>query len=137
MTDNEFSWSENDLAHPGKRYQAQFIDGLISVLLFIGCIYLTKTLKIEGKTANIFIITVPFIYFVFSDAFPKGQSIGKKTLNISVVSKSTGKHCNIWQAFIRNAFTPILGVIDAALIFGKNRQRLGDLLANTIVIKNN
>ena len=135
MIEQEYSWNVSDLAHPGKRYQAQFIDGLISILLFIACIYITKTMNIEGVGANIFIVSIPLIYFVFSDAFPNGQSIGKKLLNISVVSKFTGKHCTIWQSFIRNAFTPLLGIIDAVLILGKRRQRLGDLMANTIVIK--
>jgi uncharacterized RDD family membrane protein YckC len=135
MSENSFSLPSRDLAHPGKRFQAQFIDGLISLMLFIGLLFLSKVTNMEGAFANILIVGIPIIYFVFSDALPKGQSIGKKLLKISVVSKSTGKHCSYPQAFLRNAFTPVLGIVDAVLIFGENRQRLGDKIANTVVIK--
>jgi len=131
-----FDWTQATLAHPGKRYQGQFIDGLISIVLFAGVMYLSKVIGFEGDVANTLIVIIPVSYFVFSDALPGGQSLGKKPFNISVVSKTTGKPCNIWQAFIRNIFTPILGVLDAVLIIGKKRQRLGDRFANTIVIKN-
>lgn len=132
----EFDWTQTTLAHPGKRYQGQFIDGLISVLLFAGTIYLLKVIGIDGKLADTLIVIIPISYFVFSDALPGGQSLGKKPFGISVISKTTGKPCKIWQSFIRNVFTPILGILDAVLIFGKKRQRLGDKFANTIVIEN-
>jgi len=132
----EFDWGKAVLAHPGKRYQGQFIDGLISILLFAGTIYFCKSIGLDGKFADTLIVVLPISYFVFSDALPGGQSLGKKPLNISVVSKTTGKPCKLWQSFVRNAFTPILGFIDAILILGRKRQRLGDKFANTIVIKN-
>ncbi|GAB1269356.1 hypothetical protein NBRC116493_26090 [Aurantivibrio infirmus] len=132
----EFNWKRAKLAHPGKRYQAQFSAGLISALLFFLTIYFCKTIGFDGKLADALIIAIPTFYFVFSDSLPGGQSLGKKPFRISVVSKATGKPCNIWQSFIRNVFTPILGIIDAVLIFGENRQRLGDKFVNTIVVKN-
>ena len=89
----------------------------------------------EASLAGVIKIVVPLLYFVFSDALPGGQSLGKKLLGIKVVSKTTGKPCNILQSFLRNAFSPILGIIDAALILGRERQRLGDLFANTIVVE--
>lgn len=131
-----FDWTQATLAHPGKRYQGQFIDGLISLLLFAGVIYLLKLIGLEGELANILVVIIPLSYFVFSDALPGGQSLGKKPFGIAVVSKTTGKPCSIWQSFIRNIFTPILGLLDAVLVIGKKRQRLGDKFANTIVIKN-
>lgn len=132
----EFDWKKSTLAHPGKRYQGQFIDGLISIILFAGTIYVCKVIGLEGRLADTLIVIIPTAYFIFSDAFPAGQSLGKKLLGISVISKTTGKPCKIWQSFARNVFTPILGVFDAILILRKNRQRLGDKFANTIVIKN-
>ena len=132
----EFQYTKNMLAHPGKRWQGQFIDAFITVLIFALCLYISKLFGLDGTAVDIAIVLLPAIYFVFSDALPKGQSIGKKILNMSVVSKSTGKPCNILQSAARNIFTPILGIIDAVLIFGNNRQRLGDIFANTIVVKN-
>lgn len=125
-----------NLAHPGKRYQGQFIDGLIAVILFAAMMYLANIFEASGSLVDIAIILVPFSYFVFADALPRGQSVGKKLLGISVVSKDTGEPCTLWQSFIRNAFTPILSILDAVLILGEDRQRIGDKMANTMVIKN-
>jgi uncharacterized RDD family membrane protein YckC len=135
MEEEKFTWSASDLAHPGKRYQAQFIDGIVSLLLFALCIYIFKLLGMQGTAVNAAIIVIPFAYFVLSDAMHNGQSIGKKFISIKVVSKTTGKPCKIWQSTMRNIFTPLLGALDAVLILGKKRQRLGDLMANTIVVK--
>ena len=123
------------LAHPGKRYQGQFIDGLVSVLLFGLGIYLTRLWGLDGDLVDLIIIAIPFSYFVFSDALPNGQSLGKIPLGIRVVSKTTGESCSLLQSFARNVLTPVLGVLDAVLILGKKRQRLGDKMANTVVIR--
>ncbi len=123
------------LAHPGKRYQGQFIDGLVCFALFGLCIYFFKVSGYEPKHPVIGLFLVPFLYFVLSDSLPNGQSIGKRVLGLYVVSKSTGKPCTIVQSIVRNVFTPILGVFDAILILGKKRQRLGDLMANTQVVQ--
>lgn len=135
MEENNFEWNERDLAHPGKRYQGQFIDGLIALSLFVLLLLSTKKFDIDNLVSEISIIAVPFLYFALSDALPNGQSIGKKLLGIHVVSKTTGKPCNVIQSFARNAFSPILGLLDAAFILSKKRQRLGDMLANTVVLK--
>ncbi len=127
-------WKPVDLAHPGKRYQGQFIDGIISIAIFGLCIYVTRTLDLDGDYTNMAIIGIPFVYFVFSDALPNGQSLGKIPLGICVVSKTTGKPCSLVQSFARNFLTPVLGALDAVLILGEKRQRLGDKIANTVVI---
>ncbi len=80
-------------------------------------------------------ILVPFSYYALSDALPKGQSLGKKPFGLYVISKSTGKPCSVFQSLVRNVFSPVLGVVDAIIILGKGRQRIGDLMANTVVIK--
>lgn len=132
----EFDWEKTTLAHPGKRYQGQFIDGLVALFLFAATIYFFQVIDVENTLTGVLKVLVPISYFVFSDALPGGQSLGKKPFGFSVVSKTTGEPCNLWQSFLRNAFSPVFGILDGALIFGKNRQRLGDKFANTIVIKN-
>jgi uncharacterized RDD family membrane protein YckC len=124
----------SDLAHPGKRYQGQFIDGLISLGLFAIGIFIRNAFELKDQYSGILIFAIPFLYYLLSDALPKGQSIGKKLLNISVVHKNTGAYCTVTQSILRNLLTPILGVFEAIFIFMKRRQRLGDMLANTIVI---
>jgi uncharacterized RDD family membrane protein YckC len=135
MSEPERPYSTN-LAHPGKRYQGQFIDGLISIGLFALGVYIRSVFELTGQYSGIIIIVIPFLYYLLSDAMPKGQSIGKKLLDISVIHKNTGAYCTIYQSIIRNILSPVLGVFEAIFIFSKRRQRLGDILANTIVINN-
>ena len=132
---NSFDLANVTLAHPGKRYQGQFIDGLIAIVLFFTVNYLLSFIDVDASFAGGLKLLVPACYFVFSDALPGGQSLGKKPFGIRVISKTTGEPCKIWQSFMRNAFSPIVGILDAALILGKERQRLGDRLANTVVVK--
>jgi len=121
------------LAHPGTRFQGQFIDGLVAYLLAIIFFYLLQT--IFGKaTAIIFAVTVGFIYFLFSDALPNGQSIGKRILKIQVVNVKTMRPCSLGQSFLRNITFP-LGVFDWIFIFFGSHRRLGDFIASTIVVK--
>jgi uncharacterized RDD family membrane protein YckC len=121
------------LAHPGKRFQGQFIDGLIAYMLGIVAFYLLHA--IIGKDASVFVaVTVGLIYFLFSDALPNGQSIGKKLLKIKVINKETLQPCSFIQSFLRNITFP-LGIIDWVFIFFGTHRRLGDFMASTIVVK--
>lgn len=123
------------LAHPGKRFQAQFIDGLISVIFFALGVYVNRLLDLNGTYANLAVFALPVFYYLFSDALPRGQSIGKRLLKMSVVHQKSGRHCNLLQSFLRNSLTPVLGWLDSLLIFGKEHKRVGDYLAGTIVVK--
>ena len=134
MHQKDFGLEKLSLALPGRRYLGQFIDGLISIALFVIMIALSKSFNLNDDLFNLLSLMIPFSYFVFSDSLPGGQSLGKKPFGIMVVSKRTGKPCTILQSFIRNFFTPILGSIDAIFILGKKRERLGDKWAGTIVI---
>ncbi len=127
--------SKSDLAHPAKRFQGQFIDGLITIILFAICIFLSKKLNLDSSLESLFILLPAGGYFLFADALPGGQSLAKRLLKISVVHKETRKHCTLWQSFLRNGITPILGIFDAVMILMDGHQRVGDHLARTIVIK--
>ncbi|WP_047518076.1 RDD family protein [Methylophilus sp. Q8] len=122
------------LAHPGKRFQGQFIDGLVSYLLGIIVFYVSDFF-ISREPAVYFGFAVGFLYFLLSDALPNGQSVGKRLLNIRVIHKETKLPCSLFQSFLRNATFP-LGILDWALIFFGAHRRLGDVIASTIVVKN-
>ncbi len=53
----------------------------------------------------------------------------------AVVDARTGQPCTFGQSFVRNLLLSILGFIDWLFIFGRKRQRLGDMAAPTLVIK--
>jgi len=90
---------------------------------------------IIGKEASILIaVTIGVIYFLFSDALPNGQSIGKMLLKIKVVNKETMQPYSLLQSFLRNITFP-LDIFDWFFIFFGSDRRLGDFMASTIVVK--
>ncbi|WP_367302459.1 RDD family protein [Vibrio coralliilyticus] len=124
------------LASPGRRYFGQFLDMIITWLIFLLLLSLLNEMGSPRVQTDLISISVAAIYLIFSDALPRGQSIGKLVLGMSVIDKESGKYCSLWQSFIRNILNPLIGLIDAIFILSKRRQRIGDLAANTIVVKN-
>lgn len=72
-------------------------------------------------------------YFFLRDAIP-GQGIGKRLLRIRVVTEEEKKPCSIGKSIARN-LTHLFFLIDALFVLGRQRKRLGDILAHTIVIR--
>lgn len=79
------------------------------------------------------------IYFPGCEIFASGQTLGKMVMKTRVVmtdgsSPTVGSSLLRWLLYpVDTILTGFLGV--AFIIFGKHRQRLGDLAAGTIVIK--
>ena len=71
---------------------------------------------------------------LFIDGFRKGQGIGKKLLSLQVIRLKDGKPCTFKDAFVRR-FAGIFQPFDLLWVLGKKQQRLGDKLAETIVVK--
>ena len=70
----------------------------------------------------------------FIDGFSDGQGPGKKLLSLQVLRLKDGKPCTVKDSFIRR-LTSIFQPLDAFWTFGKQRQRMGDKLAETVVVK--
>ena len=70
----------------------------------------------------------------FIDGFGDGQSPGKKLLSLQVLQLKNGKPCTVKDSFIRR-LTSIFQPLDSFWTFGKQRQRMGDKLAETVVVK--
>lgn len=73
-------------------------------------------------------------YYFFADGLGEGQSFGKRWLGIRVIGIDSGQPCTFGQSFVRNLLLAILGPIDWIFIFGNRHQRLGDILARTVVV---
>jgi len=79
------------------------------------------------------------VYFTYFEG-TSGQTIGKKFTHIKVI-KENGSKCDFGSALVRNIlriidhlpFLYILGIILIAAT--EKKQRLGDMLAKTIVVK--
>jgi len=137
-----------NVASIGDRVLSQIIDmlvlfgygfGMIFVILFLSDTFSGSSFYYP--TAVFIILYLPFFFYDFlCEIFLNGQSIGKKVLKIKVV-KIDGSQPGIGSYFLRWLIKPLdvfftygsVGII-TMLINGKG-QRLGDLAANTTVIK--
>ncbi len=71
---------------------------------------------------------------LFMDGFNNGQGPGKKLMSLQVLRLKDGRPCTFKDSFIRR-LTSIFQPLDSFWTFGKQRQRMGDKLADTIVVK--
>jgi uncharacterized RDD family membrane protein YckC len=122
-----------------ERFFAAQIDSVPSlVLVFIAAVKFGSFGPATSWTA---VAVAYFGYFLISEAI-FGNTLGKWSIGLCIRSL-TGKKCTCWQAVIRSILRLVevnplvLGAIPAgvALYFSKRRQRLGDMLAGTVVVR--
>lgn len=92
---------------------------------------------IVGVVVLLAIMSVAHVYFIFFE-FKKGATPGKKILGLRVISADGGpitKGQAIYRDFVR-WYIDFLFILPAivSLSVSKKRQRVGDLLANTLVV---
>ncbi len=129
----------------GERMLALIIDYIFLFIYVVGFSIALSYLKIHAYSGFSFfflfvIVYLPvFCYSLLCEVFNRGQSLGKRLLNLRVVkadgsTPSLSSYLLRWLLFpIDLPFTGGLGVI--VILLTKNHQRLGDLAAGTIVIK--
>jgi uncharacterized RDD family membrane protein YckC len=137
-----------EIAGFGSRCMAALIDYTILVILAILVTYLfgralpTGT-RLEGAALAMLIFiqfSLMTFYHLFFELLWNGQTPGKRRTGLRVI-QSNGLPLTVSGAIIRNLvrlfdFMPILyGIGLVALFATKNTQRLGDLAAKTIVIR--
>lgn len=129
----------------GERMLALIIDYFFLLIYVIGFSPLFTYLGIHASSGFTFlflfvIVYLPiFCYSLLCEIFNRGQSFGKRLLNIRVV-KADGSTPSLSSYLLRWLLFPLdlpitggLGVI--FILLTKNHQRLGDLAAGTMVIK--
>lgn len=134
------------LAGPIPRSMAWAIDAFVMLALFIGVMFLGAFETIFGADAMLAIMILIFFaiqlgYAIGQEWLWNGQTIGKRLMKLRVVD-SQGLQLQFSQVVIRN----LLRVIDAIPLFyfvggvttllNRGSQRLGDLAASTVVIRN-
>jgi uncharacterized RDD family membrane protein YckC len=127
--------TNHDLATPVDRLIAQFLDSLVAILVIVVSTILTLFSSKLGEILGLLGLAAAFLYILCADGLEGGQSYGKRALGICVIDATSGRSCTFLQSFIRNIPLSLLGVIDWIFIFTERRQRLGDLFANTIVVR--
>lgn len=136
-----------ELANPFIRAVASFLDALAFLIYFLIAYNVLDLdlfdFKADGKAAVYAILfRIPwFIYSPTLEYFTNGRSLGKWILGIRVV-KVTGETAGLREYFTRWIFRVVdiwVGAFGflALLISGtsERNQRLGDLMAGTVVIK--
>lgn len=148
--------SSSPLGDLGSRIVAGIVDYVIigivtcilALLLFLPVLVMTGIRMMSGGGPGGFrgflgILVVMWllwlIYFTYFEG-TSGQTIGKKLAHIKVI-KEDGSKCNIGSALVRNILRivdhlPFLYLLGIILIAATNKkQRLGDMLGKTIVVK--
>ncbi|MFJ2710834.1 MULTISPECIES: RDD family protein [unclassified Pseudomonas] len=133
-TQGEYQKPKN-LAGLGRRWGGQMIDSIITFVLFYIVGLTAEFVGLPPSVVGILALGSGAAYYLFSDAMPNGQSLGKKLLGMSVIDERSYLSCNLYQSFMRNITTPFLSILDWIFIFFGSRKRLGDMLASTIVIR--
>jgi len=139
----------------GSRFLAFIIDaaiqwGVMSVLLFFvapAAIFLELETGGSGFAAGtllaILLLGVGFLFFLYKlllEAFWNGQTVGKRVAGIRVV-RADGLPVGFLQVVVRN-FMRIIDSLPSAYLVGgvvvlasRRGQRLGDMLAGTVVVR--
>lgn len=133
-------------ASVGERILARFIDYIILAVYVFSTIYVIAEFELFTFSSDLttvillLIIYLPVLcYSLLWEVFNNGQSPGKELVKIRVVkldgtTPSFSSYLLRWLLYsIDVTFTSGLGVI--VVLISKNHQRLGDMAAGTIVIK--
>ena len=148
---------EYSVAGVGSRFVAALLDSLILFGFFCAEILALVMIAAAGSVAAMhggvagsagkwlmaFVVFVNFVviwgYFALFEAYWHGQTPGKRVMKIRVI-KDSGRQITLFEALARNLlrvvdYVPgfyLVGVI--TMLCNKRSQRLGDLVAGTIVV---
>jgi uncharacterized RDD family membrane protein YckC len=147
---------EYEVAGLGDRIAARIIDYMI-FMVFYGIVIMIFAIIVgadnyDGSGSNNLFTTSGFVialcvwlamcvfYDLVAEVFFNGQSLGKRSMKIKVISM-TGARPKVGQYLLRWIFRIIdfgISIGTGAVItvaFSDNKQRIGDMVANTTVIK--
>jgi uncharacterized RDD family membrane protein YckC len=143
---------ELPLAGIGSRFIANLVDSLILgaalFVLFILAAFILPALSLLGPKSASWGLGILFLiifllfwgYFALSEAFNSGRTVGKRVAKIRVIHQS-GRGINFAEALARNLVRIIdympgfYGVGIAAMFMSQRSQRLGDMVAGTLVVR--
>lgn len=133
---------EYELASIGERITGYIIDKLImgAYIIVITITSISRFLP-NRSDIGIFVLIIPlFFYDLACETLMNGQSVGKKAMNIKVVSLN-GRQPTLGQYIIRWLFRlidfSITGNLCALICVAasERKQRLGDMIAGTTLVR--
>lgn len=129
----EIAGKKYRLASRFARMFAFFLDSTIIFWLF--AIIISLFTNFFGIIPTVF-ASFPFWFcgMLFLDGFKNGQGIGKRLLSMQVIRLRDGKPCTFKDSFVRR-ITSFFQPFDVLFSLGNKKQRMGDLFAETVVVK--
>jgi uncharacterized RDD family membrane protein YckC len=129
-----------ELASRPSRLLGQVLDGVVAAAPLLAAVIVAAVIvaplsESMGNTIFLVALAASLGYHFFADCLGKGQSYGKRWLGMAVVHADTGAPCTPGQSFVRNLTLALLGPIDSIFILGSRHQRLGHMLARTLVVE--
>jgi uncharacterized RDD family membrane protein YckC len=132
-----------DVAGVGSRSIAFILDSLIQVALLIPVLFVPLADGLDGTGEAVAVVLVVFVvlwlYYPAFEWFWRGQTPGKRYQGIRVV-RTDGQPAGLAPVLVRNLvrivdvmLLPFLALI--SMVITKRSQRLGDLAAGTMVIR--
>lgn len=119
------------------RFARMFAFFLDSIIIF----WLAAILSIFSRSfffSEMFSVFTPFLFWccgmLFLDGFKNGQGIGKRLLSMQVLRLRDGKPCTFKDSFVRR-LTSFFQPFDILFSLGNKKQRMGDVFAETVVVK--
>ena len=135
------------LASRWSRFVAWLLDLSLNVCCFLPGFIAGVTGEGEHRTLFLAISLACYLCLWTYQAYlraTRGQTIGKRAVEIRIVSYGDGSNPGFWRAvwwrdlvpwIIDNLAARIFGIVDAAFIFGRERRCVHDYIAGTIVVK--
>ncbi len=128
----------------GTRFLACAIDHTVQVAVIVGLILLNEWLEISDwadAVVGLLVFLLSFGYFIIFEALWSGQTPGKYWLGLRVIQMD-GRPLTFFAAMSRNIlrladmlFPPFYSIGLIAVFLSRHSRRLGDYVANTVVIR--
>ena len=136
-----------DVHVTGRRVLATIVDGLVLAVIFWLFSALFGTTSADGGEVSASVSGIPtlgvfvlaFAYYMLMEGY-LGQTLGKMLLGIKVVREDTGGVPGLKAAAIRTVLRIVDGFLSylvafIAVLASQKNQRLGDMAANTLVVR--
>jgi uncharacterized RDD family membrane protein YckC len=131
-----------DVAGMGSRSIALTIDGLIQAIVLVPLFIVVANSQFPGMTTlaiiGVVVFVVLWLYFPLLEWLNHGQTPGKRAQRIRVV-RTTGEPAGFAPVMVRNLIRiveyglPFIPLV--SMFFTSRAQRLGDLAAGTMVVR--
>ena len=134
---------EYDLASLGERILGRLLDGviLLAYAVIAALFFVWSDMADDFMWVMIMVVAIPIVFYdLVCEVFINGQSIGKRVMNIKVISLD-GAQPSLGQYIIRWVFRMIDFTMTSSLCalicvaVSEKKQRVGDMVAGTTLIK--